>query len=98
MALANAIQGAVHTPQAVTWTMDDGVPLNLTGATLTGKISSYGGEIRDIVGDLAISNALDGEFTWTYDADDVAFSGVFLVQFTATYGVDEVERTLQTTW
>ena len=35
MALSNAVQGARHTVQRITWQDADGDPLNLTGATLT---------------------------------------------------------------
>ena len=35
MALSNAVQGATHTAQQITWADADGDPLNLTGATVT---------------------------------------------------------------
>ena len=38
MALATAIQGALHTGQTITWTRTDGTPQDLTGATLSGTI------------------------------------------------------------
>ena len=37
MALSHAVQGARHTVQRITWQDADGDPLNLTGATLTGR-------------------------------------------------------------
>jgi hypothetical protein len=38
MALSNAVEGATHTAQQITWVDGDGDPLNLTGATITARI------------------------------------------------------------
>lgn len=38
MPIANAIKGAKHTGQSVTWLRDDGTPPALTGSTITAKI------------------------------------------------------------
>jgi len=99
MALANAVQGARHTAQQVTWTDGDGDPLDLTGATVTGRILDEAtGVARNIDGVLAVANALAGEFNWTYGALDVGAAGAFRVQFTASFGAAGSDRTLQEEW
>ncbi|MGL4558476.1 MAG: hypothetical protein ACRCV5_13315, partial [Afipia sp.] len=84
--LAAAIQGALRPVQQVTWLDGEGVALDLTDATITGIIRNRtNGVTRAIAGDLDITQATDGIFTWTYDAADVADAGQFDVQFTATW-------------
>jgi hypothetical protein len=99
MALANAVQGATHTPQRITWSDTDGDPVNLTGAVLSGRIRAInGGGVVDIAGELDIVSALDGVFDWTYGAADVAEAGEYIVQFTATFGDMTKDRTLKEAW
>lgn len=99
MALADAVQGATHTPQRITWLDTDNTPVNLTGATITGKIQSVAvGASVAIAGDLDLVTPASGIFDWSYDAADVATAGTYMVQFTATYGDSKFERTLQATW
>lgn len=98
MALADAVQGATHTPQRITWLDTDNTPLNLTGATVTGKIRDAAGTSRSITGTLTIVTAASGIFSWTYSAADVETAGEYNVQFTATYGDATVERTLVEAW
>lgn len=87
MALANAVAGALRPSQVISWLDGDGAPVNLTGATLTGKIrSELTGDVRDIAGTLTVTDAAAGVFVWDYAPADVAESGCFVVQFTATYG------------
>ena len=84
--LAYAIKGAQRPSQIITWLDADGDAVNLSGATITGKLVSMAtGTITDIAGDLTVTNGIVGEFTWTYDAADVAMSGKFKAQFTAAY-------------
>lgn len=86
MALANALAGARHTGQTITWTRTDGTAQDLTGATLTGTIYDRAtGVSRAIAGTLAALAPLNGIFTWTYDVADVV-AGQYQVQFKATYG------------
>ena len=85
MALAVAVQGAKRPSQVISWPVGD-VPLNLSGATITGKIASPYSGTRDIVGALTVTDAAGGVFTWIYDDADVAEAGRFLVQFTAAFG------------
>lgn len=98
MALASAVQGATHTPQVITWTDTDTTPLNLTGATLTGKLRDSAGATRSITGTLVKTDAVNGVFTWTYSSADVATAGVYDAQFTATFADTTIERTLVTSW
>lgn len=87
MALATAVQGALRPSQLITWTDADGDAVDLSGATLTGRIRSIqSGTARDIAGTLTITTAAAGEFRWDYAAGDVVDAGKFEVQFTATFG------------
>lgn len=86
MSLNDALQGAIHTGQSITWTRDDGTPQDLSGATLSGTIQSVRtGASVAIAGTLAIVTAASGIFTWAYAAADVAAAGEYLVQFSASY-------------
>lgn len=99
--LAAAIQGALRPVQQVTWLDGEGVALDLTDATITGIIRNRAsGATRAIAGDLDITQATDGIFTWTYDAADVADAGQFDVQFTATWDAPALSpaRTFTATW
>jgi hypothetical protein len=99
MALANAVQGATHTPQRITWSDTDGDPVNLTGAVLSGRVLRIrDGSTVDIAGEMDIVSALNGVFDWTYGAADVAEAGEYIVQFTATFGVATRDRTLKEAW
>lgn len=84
MALANAVKGARHTVQTITWTDDDDTAVNLTGATLTGFIRQSG-TTRAIDGTLALVTAASGIFSWTYGALDVGTAGDAEVQIVATF-------------
>jgi len=86
MALADAVASALRPAQEITWTRADGTTENLTGATLSGVIkSNTTGVVRAIAGSLALTDAANGVFTWTYVAADVV-AGSYVVQFTATFG------------
>lgn len=99
MALANAVQNSRRTPQRITWTDADGDPVDLTGATLTGRLRDLEtGTTTDLDGDLDIVTAASGIFDWTYGSDDVGTAGDYVVQFTATYGDATADRTLLEGW
>lgn len=84
--LAFAIAGAQRPSQIITWLDADGDAVNLAGATITGKIvSMQTGQGRPIAGALTVTNGAAGEFTWDYDAADVATAGKYKVQFVAAY-------------
>lgn len=86
MALAKAVKGARHTAQTITWKRDDGTAVNLTGATLTGRLKNQATEVTTAIdGTLALVTPASGIFRWTYGANDVGTAGTFEVQFTATY-------------
>lgn len=88
--LQNAIQGARHAGQQITWLIDGVTPLNLTGATLSGTTQNPAGEVRAIDGTLAIATATSGIFTWSYGAADTATAGEFVVQFKASFSQYEL--------
>lgn len=98
--LTDAVQGATRPSATVIWGLDDNIVLDLTGATLSGRIrdlSTYGE--RDIAGALTVLDAPNGLFQWTYAPADVADAGKFRVQFTATYAsASTVARSLAEQW
>jgi hypothetical protein len=98
--LAKAVEGATRPSQAITWAQADGAAMDLTGATLTGRIKNLAsGAARNVAGTLSVTDAAAGEFTWAYHADDVAEAGKFEVQFTAAYGVaPSPARTFRESW
>lgn len=100
MALANAVAGATRPSQVITWQREDGNPEILTGATLTGKLyNKRTGVTQAIAGDLSVTDAANGVFTWDYDAADVATAGEYSVQFTAAFGASpSPARTIETDW
>lgn len=97
MALSKAIQGARYTAQLITWQGQ-----NLTGATLTGRISDQAdGSTATVSGVLSIINPATGVFSWAYGASDVAAAGLYEVQFVASYGTppnDLNDKTLPAEW
>lgn len=98
MPLANFIQYARKRAQTITWTDDDGNALDLTGATLYGRMeNSRTLERKSVTGTLVLSNAPAGVFIWTPSAADVADAGNFMVQFKAIYQSDgKSERSYKT--
>ena len=98
MALSNAVQGATHTAQQVTWVDVDGDPLNLTGATITARIKDLDtGTARAATGTMEVVTAEAGLFSWVYSSADVATAGAFNVQFVATFGAAN-DKTLAELW
>jgi len=98
MSLSNAVQGATHTAQQITWVDGDGDPLNLTGATITARIKDLDtGEARAATGTLSVLDAEAGLFSWAYSTADVATAGAFNVQFVATFGAAD-DKTLAELW
>lgn len=72
----------------------------LGGRGQIGGVLGRGGVVRAIAGDLDITQATSGIFTWTYDAADVADAGEFDVQFTATWDAPALSpaRTFAAVW
>lgn len=86
MALEHAVAGAVRPNQSITWEDGDGIPLDLTGAVITGKKRNLSSQVTaNIEGTLTVTNATAGIFVWAYAANEVAVAGDFAVQFTATF-------------
>ena len=99
MALPDAIQNARHTGLTITWSDESGTAVDLTGATITGyKKNKSTKTVTALGGALSLSDAANGVFTWAYGATDVATPGVYEVQFLATFGVNDIEKTLLETW
>jgi hypothetical protein len=71
----------------IVWThADDTTGENLTGAALTGYIKNLTtGDVAEIQGTFAITDAAAGVFTWTPDPADVAEDGTYQVQFSAVF-------------
>jgi len=89
MALGDAVAGAIHTAQTVTWQDEAGDAWSLVGATITGRMRPErgGGVARAITGTMAlVGTGSTGQFTWTYSAVD-AVKGVYWIQFKATFAV-----------
>jgi hypothetical protein len=99
MALAEAVQGARHTSQRITWLDAEGDPQDLTGATLTGRLLNRAtGTAAAMTGTLTVITPLAGIFDWAYGATDVATAGVFDAQFIATYADTKNDKTLVEKW
>ena len=100
MALAAAVQGARRPSQTITWTDDNGTPLDLSGATITARIrNTTSNQAAASDGTFTIVTAASGVFRWDYSAADVATAGSFEVQFTATYSsAPTPARTIVAPW
>jgi len=87
MALSDAIQGARHVGQTITWTQKNGSIQILTGATITARIisTSLSAVAFNSDGTFNVTNGANGIFTWAYGAIDVAVAGEYEVQFKATF-------------
>lgn len=100
MALEDAIDGARHTGQRITWLDADGRPHNLTG------VSAVSGTLRNTVTDAMrpiagvltpVAPLTKGVFTWAYAAGDLV-PGTYEVEFTATYSDGLSDRTFVSAW
>ena len=99
MSLANAVQGARHTAQTITWTDADGSAIDLTGATITARIRAKRLSTIPFASDgvfALVDLGANGVFTWTYGVGDIANAGLFEVQFKAAYATYDL--TLTTDW
>lgn len=84
MPLGNAVQGANHTQQRVTWTGWD-----LSSGTLSAKMVrvgsgalSFEGDTRAVDGTFTlVGDGSGGQFDWEYGTLDIADDGNFYVQF-----------------
>ena len=98
MALADAVQNARRPSQLITWTDADGAPLDLSGATITARVTRNGVTTASD-GVFVVMTAASGIFRWEYGVVDVATEGFFDVQFTATFGTAPTRaRSLAMSW
>ena len=99
MALSNAVEGARHTAQQITWTDESGTAVPLTNATVTGyKKSLSTGTAAALDGNLNTTDASNGVFTWTYGSTDVGTVDRYKVQFIATFPDSSKDKTLLEQW
>ena len=95
------VAGTLRPSLLITWVEDDSSdPVDLTGATLTGRIAPrFGAGVnRDIVGTLTVEDGLTGEFVWDFAAEDVV-AGSYNVEFTADHPTGPTPgRTFSAAW
>lgn len=98
--LPNWTEGTIYNGLSITWKDSAGTAVDLTGATITGRLyNTTTKTATDIAGTLTpdadqVTNT--GLFTWTMVSGDVA-AGNFHVQFIATYSGDPA-KTFKATW
>lgn len=79
------IQGSTRPSLPLKLEKDDGSPVVITGATMTGKIRKMGTATSSVLaGTITVTDGTLGEATLAYAAADVALAGTFVVQITAT--------------
>lgn len=104
MLLKKAVQGSTHTPQPITFINNNQQAIDISTAVLTGLIYTRNGVSTPITGQLVPdpTNAVNGLYTWTYSADDVATPNQYLVQVKATFDntpdPDTIEYDTARTW
>lgn len=99
MSLQPAIKGDRHTGQTITWYYADGVTKKpLTGATITGTLTTPAGVTTAISGTLTVTDGPNGVFTWAYGASDTLTAGAYTVQFTATYADTLQDSSFEMPW
>lgn len=85
--LASAIAGAKRPSQIITWTDEDAVAVDLTGATITARIRNRTtGVVAASDGAFTVTDGAAGQFRWDYSTTDVATAGIYDVQFNAAFG------------
>lgn len=84
--MLRAVQGATNAPLTMTWKPT----ANLTGATVTGKMTQDRVTFRSLTGALSLVTAASGIFSWDCSDADLATPGVWEVQFTAVIGSEAV--------
>jgi hypothetical protein len=99
--LATVAQGSERPLIVVPYThADNTTGEDLTGAVITGYLKDLAtGEVRQIQGGIEITDAANGVFEWTPDAQDVATAGTYQVQFSAVFGGEPTPgRTIVYEW
>jgi hypothetical protein len=96
-ALPDWTEGTTYLQMVVPWVDQDGDAVDLTGATITGRLYNLATRTsRAIAGTLAKDPDVDTQMFWTPDAADVA-AGNYEVQFTATFASKPLV-TFKATW
>lgn len=91
--MLRTVQGATRIPLRLTWVDTNGAAVDLTGATITARMTNDGTTVRAVTGSLNVVNpGTAGQFDWDFSAADVATAGVWQVQFTATFSGNEYHR------
>lgn len=85
MTVSPWVVGQTAPAWALTWEN-----INLTGATVTGRIS-IGGVAANAAGTITVTYPLEGGFTFAPTAGDFATAGTATIQFKASYGGGVVE-------
>jgi hypothetical protein len=95
MSRLSAVRGARAIVRDLPWQDSEGDPLDLTGATLSGKLYHIDSDLaQPIDGVLTIVDPANGRFTWELGEDDVAIAGDFLVEFDALFPGGLVEKSM----
>jgi len=96
-ALPDWTENTTHLVMQVPWTDANGEAIDLTGATITGRIKNRTtGAARAITGTLLQDGTTDHYMNWTLTTADAA-AGQNLVKFTATFATKPVS-TFQASW
>ena len=99
-AISDALEGARHTAQTITWLDDDNEVKNLAGATITARIEPRNGDAA-FASDGAfvlVGDGSTGQFSWTYGEADVATAGGFHVQFKAAFAGGAYDLSRKAEW
>lgn len=89
------IQGVNHPTYVFTWKDENGDAVNLTGATITGRIKNTNtGTVASCAGTFALVTATSGIFSYVPHENDSATVGKnYLIQFKATFGDGTIDKT-----
>jgi len=99
VALPSIFKDNRHTAIEITWLRQNGVPVDLTGATITGTKRNKSTSVNSaITGSFTIMNPTQGIFRWSHSAADVDTVATFQVQFRATYGTNDFEDSISEDW
>jgi len=99
MALPDAVKGGKRPSALITWLDGDDAAVDLSGATITARITDDDRVTRDADGDFVITDAANGVFRWDYGDTDIGTAGTFNVQFSASFGTSPTPlRMIMTRW
>lgn len=90
------VYGANHPTYTITWTDELGTAVNLTGATITGRIKNIStGSAAALTGTIALVTAASGIFSYIPSTTDTTRTPdrAYRIQFIATFGDTTIEKT-----